>query len=113
VPSPNHICCLVEREWKYAVYYDAYTGKDPQYEMYHRPTDPLERRNLAHPAVEPPAELKATLAEERLHRRLTRVMEQLGTTPEDVVWPRVSGSTELVRTNEPDPVIDPVRYTTD
>lgn len=113
VPSPNHIRCLVEREWKYAVYYDVYTGKDPQYEMYHRPTDPLERRNLAHPAVEPPPELKGKVEEERqrLHRRLTRVMEELGTTPEDVVWPRVSGSTEFVRTDEPDPVIDPTKHT--
>jgi arylsulfatase A-like enzyme len=115
VPSPNHIRCLVEKEWKYAVYYDVYTGKDPEYEMYHLPTDPLETRNLAHPSVEPPPQLEGKVEAERqrLHRRLTEVMEELGTTPERIVWPRLSGSTDFVRTDQPDPVIDPTKHVAD
>jgi hypothetical protein len=101
----------VERRWKYAVYYDVYTGKGPEYEMYDLLEGPLERRNLAHHR----AVVSESVAAERqrLHRRLTQVMEQLGTTPENIAWPRISGSTEFVRTEEPDPVINPAKHQAD
>ncbi len=105
VPAPNHIRCLVEKDWKYAVYYDIYTGRGPEYEMYDRRCDPQEVRNLAHPNVS----VTATEAAERqrLHRRLTEVMAELGTTPDGIHWPQVSGSTELISTDQPDRQVDP------
>jgi arylsulfatase A-like enzyme len=112
VPSPNHIRCLVEDQWKYAVYYDIYTGRAPEYEMYHRETDPLETRNLAHPDAEVPAALQGVIQAERqrLHHRLTQVMEDLGTTPDTIVWPEVSGGDAFVSTDLPDRKVDPEHF---
>lgn len=105
VPGPNHIRCLVEDGWKYAVYYDIYTGKDPEYEMYNLREDPRETRNLAHPSVNVDEPVAAE--RQRLHRRLTAIMEELGTRPDTIAWPEVSGSTEFVRTDLPQREVDP------
>jgi choline-sulfatase len=111
VPSPNHIRCLVETRWKYAVYYDVYTGRNPEYEMYDLECDPLERRNLAHPSAEVTPEIDAE--RQRLHRRLTEVMGDLGTTPDAFHWPEVSGSTEFISTDLPDPEVNPAKRVAD
>lgn len=87
VAQPNRIRCLVESNWKYAVYYNTQTGQTPQYEMYDLAGDPLETANLAYPGNYSPA-LETERA--RLHGKLTRVMEELGTTPEDIIWPAVT-----------------------
>lgn len=109
VPAPNHLRCLVEKRWKYAVYYDIYTGREPEYEMYDRVTDPSETRNLAHPGADVPDAIKAE--RQRLHDRLTQVMKDLGTTPEAIVWPKVSGGDAFVHTDLPDRKVDPDNFT--
>ena len=80
----SHIRCIVEKNWKYAVYFDPYYGQKAQFEMYDLRNDKEEKRNLADRRY-------ATKASEvqrlRLHRRLTDVMEKLGTKPDTVVWP--------------------------
>jgi arylsulfatase A-like enzyme len=82
--GPSHIRCLVEKHWKYAVYFDPHYGQKAQFEMYDLRKDKEEKRNLAAPRY-------ATKASEiqrlRLHRRLTEVMNKLGTKPDTVVWP--------------------------
>lgn len=107
VPAPNRIRCLIEKDWKYAVYFDGYTGKYPEYEMYDRNQDPEERHNLAHHTVNPPKPVEAE--RQRLHRRLTEIMQNLGTTPDEIVWPEVSGDHDFVRTDLPERKFDPDR----
>ncbi len=109
VPAPNHIRCLVEKRWKYAVYYDIYTGRDPEYEMYDRQTDPREVNNLAHPGAAVSAAVQAE--RQRLHQRLTEVMSNLGTTPDTIIWPKVSGGDAFVTTDLPERKLNPEDYT--
>lgn len=106
VPGSNHIRCITESGWKYAVYYDIYDGTEPEYELYNLVEDPYEERNLAFPTVfaslEPPVQELVATERQRLHTKLTEVMEQLGTTPDAIIWPKISGvapatSTELPR----------------
>lgn len=105
VPSPNHLRCLIEKQWKYAVYYDISTGRAPEYEMYDRATDPNETKNLAHPLADVPEAVKAQ--RRRLHEKLTQVMADLGTTPDAIVWPKVSGGPTPVETDLPDRKFNP------
>ena len=94
--GPLHIRCIVEKDWKYAVYFDPNYGQSAQFEMYDLRNDKEEKWNLADPAY-------ATKASERqrarLHRRLTDVMEKLGTRPDSVVWPplHAPGAVDRVR----------------
>jgi arylsulfatase A-like enzyme len=85
----NHIRCIVEKEWKYAVYFDPNYGQEAEFEMYDLVNDQEEQYNLAYSTVAEkstdPAEVEAE--RERLHNRLTEVMEKLGTKPDTVVWP--------------------------
>jgi arylsulfatase A-like enzyme len=46
VPPPNHIRCMRERRFKYAVYVDPHDRATPQYELYDLERDPLEVDNL-------------------------------------------------------------------
>ncbi len=87
VPSAGHIRAIVERRWKYAVYFDPYTDAPFEYEMYDLATPREEREveNLGNPRTEVSPEIAAE--RERLHQRLIRVMDTLGTRPESVVWP--------------------------
>ncbi len=89
VPGANHISCITEKDWKYAVYYDVATGVEAQYEMYHLAKDPLETRNLAHEKVSITPEIEKE--RQRLHQKLIDVMEQTGTTPNEIIFPKVSG----------------------
>lgn len=100
VPAPNHLRCLVEKDWKYAVYYDPAAGKDPEYEMYDRGNDPDETRNLGHPGTPVAPEIEAERS--RLHAKLLRVMDELGTTPDEIVFPRDYGDHALVATPLPE-----------
>ncbi|NDJ54767.1 MAG: sulfatase-like hydrolase/transferase [Chloroflexi bacterium] len=80
----NCIRALVEKDWKYAVYYDPFKGAPVEYEMYNLKDDPYESLNLAHPSNYQPE-----YAEDRrrLHNRLIEVMQTHGTLPEEVQFP--------------------------
>jgi arylsulfatase A-like enzyme len=82
--APGCIRAIVEKGWKYAVYYDPYAGVEPEYEMYDLKNDPFEVINLAHEENWDP-----TYADERrrLHQRLSEMMDQHGTLPPEVQWP--------------------------
>jgi len=87
VPAASHIRAIVEKRWKYAVYYDVHTDALFEYEMYDLavPRDQREVVNLAHPSTPVTPEIAAE--RERLHQKLIRVMETLGTTPAGIAWP--------------------------
>jgi arylsulfatase A-like enzyme len=104
VKGATFLRALVENAWKYAVYYDAYTGAPPEYELYDLARDPLETTNLAHAASVTPA---AEAQRARLHLRLTEVMRRCGTTPDEIRWPEVGEyrpPTALAETREEDVV---------
>jgi arylsulfatase A-like enzyme len=86
VKPADCIRAIVEPGWKYAVYYDPFSGAPIEYEMYDLKEDPLEMTNLAHASHSTP-ESEAERA--RLHQRLVDVMEANGTTPDEIRWPSV------------------------
>ena len=86
VKGADCIRAIVERDWKYAVYYDPFTGAPTEYEMYDLAHDPLEMTNLAHASHSTPA---SQVERARLHQRLTDVMAVHGTTPDEIYWPPV------------------------
>ena len=86
--KPNRIRTIRERDWKYSVYFDPDTGYAAQYEMYDLKNDPMETRNLAHKDFSKP---RFERERQRLHRKLTRKMAAVRTTPDRIVWPKVSG----------------------
>lgn len=105
VPGANHIRCITEKNWKYAVYYDIYAGTQPEYELYDLAQNPEETINLAFPTVFeqlPPERQKAVEAErQRLHAKLTEAMDTLGTRPDMIIWPKVSGYDPTASTDLP------------
>lgn len=86
VKGADCIRAIVEPGWKYAVYYDPFTGAPTEYEMYDLARDPLELTNLAHAAHSTP---QSELERVRLHQRLIDVMQAEGTTPDEIRWPAV------------------------
>jgi arylsulfatase A-like enzyme len=80
------IRAIVEEAWKYAVYYDPYSGAPTEYELYNLARDPLEMTNLAHASHSTP---ESGVERARLHRRLWDVMKECGTLPDEIRWPRV------------------------
>jgi choline-sulfatase len=86
VRGANFIRAITEDQWKYAVYYDPFTGAPTEYELYDLARDPLETTNLAHAKYGTPA---SAAERARLHRRLSEVMERYGTTPDEIRWPAV------------------------
>ena len=87
VKGADCIRAIVEDEWKYAVYYDPFTGAPPEYEMYDLKRDPLELTNLAYHSQRTP---DADVERARLHHRLTEVMTINGTRPDEIRWPDVN-----------------------
>ncbi len=88
VPSANYMRAIVEKRWKYAVYYDVHTDAPFEYEMYDLavPRDAREVENLGNPNVQVSDEVAAE--RERLHQKLIHIMETLGTFPQEIEWPR-------------------------
>ena len=91
-----HIRCIKEKDakgaiWKYAVYYDPDYGQKMEYELYNLNVDPDERFNLAFLDEDP----NSILGKKRqsLHELLTAVMDEKGTMPDGVLWPKISGGT--------------------
>jgi hypothetical protein len=78
------IRAIVEKDWKYAVYFDPYAGAEFEYEMYDLRNDPFEVINLAHEENWDP---KYADERRRLHERLIEVMDQHGTRPAEIRWP--------------------------
>jgi choline-sulfatase len=100
VKGADCIRAITEEEWKYAVYYDPFTGAPTEYEMYDLKRDPLEMMNLAHAAHATPSSLAERV---RLHRRLTEFMRVTGTVPDEIRWPGVDDfepSTRITRAGE-------------
>jgi arylsulfatase A-like enzyme len=87
VKGADCIRAIVEPGWKYAVYYDPFTGAPTEYELYDLTRDPLEMTNLAHATHSTPA---SEAERARLHRRLADVMHAYGTTPDEIRWPDVA-----------------------
>lgn len=90
VSGANCLRAIVEPGWKYAVYYDPFAGAPTEYEMYDLTRDPLELTNLAHAAHSTPA---SEAERARLHQRLIDVMDERGTTPDEIRWPGVEAFT--------------------
>jgi choline-sulfatase len=87
VKPADCIRAIVERDWKYAVYYDPFSGAPTEYEIYDLKHDPLEMTNLAHAAHSTAA---SEIERARLHQRLVDVMDANGTTPDEIAWPDVA-----------------------
>ena len=83
--GPAHIRCIVSKDWKYAVYFDPNYGQKAQYEMYNLIDDPEEMRNLAWKKD------SGGIQRQILHKQLTKMMMELGTMPDTIVWPETSG----------------------
>lgn len=88
VPAANHMRAIIEGRWKYAVYYDIFTDRPFEYEMYDLavPRDQREVVNLGHHDTKVSREVE--IERERLHQKLIHVMETLGTFPHEIEWPR-------------------------
>lgn len=103
VPSAAHVRAIVERRWKYAVYFDPHTDAPFEYEMYDLEVARDEREvvNLGHPGT--PVSDEVAAERERLHQCLIRVMESLGTTPMGVEWPARWGEQRPGAAPRPEP----------
>jgi arylsulfatase A-like enzyme len=102
IPLSGATCirAIVEDDWKYAVYYDPFTGAPTEYEMYDLARDPLETVNLGHARHSTPT---SETEQARLHGRLSDVMREKGTTPDEIRWPEpadVRPKTALAETDE-------------
>jgi choline-sulfatase len=106
VTGANCIRAITERDWKYAVYYDPFGGAPIEYEMYDLARDPLELKNLAHAAHSTPA---SEAERARLHERLTNVLENNGTMPDEIAWPEAAdfSPSTIVAADEEEPEPEP------
>jgi choline-sulfatase len=89
--TPSHIRTIRTRDYKYSVYFTpVYTpaGGRFEYELYHLSSDPTKQsqevHNLAYSKSLTP-ELRNIWT--KLHGDLSRMMKQLGTTPDTIDWP--------------------------
>jgi choline-sulfatase len=97
VKGADCIRAITERDWKYGVYYDPFTGAPAEYEMYDLKNDPLELKNLAHPQHATP---ESEMQRARLHARLDAVMEKNGTVPDEISWPKFESNQQPAISNQ-------------
>jgi len=76
-PQPNHIRCVRNHEWKFAVYFDPNGVETNEYEMYDLKNDPLEMNNIANDA-------NYSAQRALLEVRLDKLMNQYNAQPEDL-----------------------------
>jgi arylsulfatase A-like enzyme len=98
VKGADCIRAIVERNWKYGVYYDPFTGAPVEYEMYDLRNDPFEMTNLAHPAHRT---MESEHERARLHQRLIDVMAKHGTTPDEITWPTFENQQSAIGNQQP------------
>lgn len=79
MPQPNHIQCIIEKEWKYARYWDPENPENLEYEMYDLVNDPTEIKNLT-------GKSEYTQKEKELRAKLDQVVKErlAPITPSDV-----------------------------
>ena len=101
VPAANHMRAIIEGRWKYAVYYDIFTDRPFEYEMYDLavPRDQREVVNLGHHDTKVSKEVE--VERERLHQKLIHVMETLGTLPHEIEWPKHWGDQRYGKVDRP------------
>jgi arylsulfatase A-like enzyme len=102
IPLKGATCirAIVEDDWKYAVYYDPYTGSPTEFEQYDLTNDPHEMKNLAHATHSTPA---SRVERVRLHGRLLEIMKLNGTAPDEFRFPdgaEFEPTTALAETDE-------------
>lgn len=87
VTQPNHIRCLRDERYKYALYFDPSGVAAPEYELYDLLNDPQEMENLANPANE---EKYDAALHAQMDQKLAAAMAATGTQPYRTSLPLVT-----------------------
>lgn len=84
VKQPNHIRCIREGRWKYAMYFDPAGVEAPQFELYDLQTDPEELHNRAAPenTADYDPDQQAVM-----HAKLLAKLAATGTAPHNLYLP--------------------------
>ena len=84
VKQPNHIYCIREGRWKYAMYYDPAGVEPSEYELYDLQEDPQELSNRANPANSDDYDPTQQAA---MHERLMQKLAETGVRPYQLYLP--------------------------
>ena len=86
VTQPNHIRCIREERWKYAMYFDPAGVEAPQFELYDLQEDPEELHNRANPQN---SEDYDPAQKAIMHAKLMDLMVATGTVPHTLRLPHM------------------------
>jgi arylsulfatase A-like enzyme len=89
VQQPNHIRCLREARWKYALYFDPSGLEAPQFELYDLQTDPQELHNCADSAN---TDYYDPEQQAIMHKKLLSKLAATGTAPHTTHLPAAMGA---------------------